>query len=380
MRCRAVWLLAACVVSLALGTYAFLKPVYDWDMLAYAAIQYKKQGLTNEQTHEKIYNELLPSLSKDVQSFLTSEEFDKHSAASVEYFSEQLPFYEIKPLYNGLVEVLCSLGLTPLKAMRVLSGLSYAILTLLTYVALSSRLRFDVSSLFTALICLMPTVMLSFRLLTPDGLSTVLIVGACVLFLLRSNFHLSMILLILSIGFRPDNVVIAVAAAIVFHLFNENKTAWWSAAIYVAASLALYFIIVLGFNGYGWKITFQHSIIDLNKPIHDWKSIPLTITDYFKHFLLSFRKYQLVWLPALFFAALSFVSTKSLLSKNVFDKKLLAIVIVLASAMAIKYLAFPRLDVRYYVPQFVFAMTLIVLALTINTRFEKLQDELRDAR
>ena len=331
-------------------------------MLAYAAIHYQRQGLSNEQAHGKIYNELLPQLDSATQAFLTTEPFDRKAKASPEFFAEQLPFYTTKPLYNALVSALCIAGLTPLEAMRMISAIGYGLVALCVFAFFVRLFHPVLALLFSLLLPLMPVAMLTARLLTPDMLSSAFVLWAFALYLLHKRFHAPVFLLLLSIGLRVDNAVIALAAALLFALANDALRARLYGIAYAILAVMIYLVIGQAFGGYGWKITFQHSILDLATKVSTWAATPLTFDIYIDALVKGIRRYQLVILPALFFTAASIAATKSLLEKRLFDSGLVAVAAVLLISMCVKFLAFPRFDVRYYVPQYVFALLLIVIA------------------
>jgi hypothetical protein len=124
----------------------------------------------------------------------------------------------------------------------------------------------------------------------------------------------------------------------------------------------VYLAIGKAFNGYGWKITFQHSVLDLTQTVDAWAAIPLTAEVYFDALAKAVRRYQLVLIPALFFTVAGIAAVKSLIQRRLFNNGLVAVTAVLLVSMCVKFLAFPRFDVRYYMPQYVFALMLIVMA------------------
>ena len=332
-------------------------------MLAYAAIHYQRQGLSNEQAHGKIYNELLPQLDSATQAFLTTEPFDRKAKASPEFFAEQLPFYTTKPLYNALVSALCIAGLTPLEAMRMISAIGYGLVALCVFAFFVRLFHPVLALLFSLLLPLMPVAMLTARLLTPDMLSSAFVLWAFALYLLHKRFHAPVFLLLLSIGLRVDNAVIALTAALLFAFADDAHRARRLYGIaYAILAVMIYLVIGQAFGSYGWKITFQHSILDLTINVSMWAATPLTFDIYIDALVKGIRRYQLVILPALFFTAASIAATNSLLEKRLFDNGLVAVAAVLFSSMCVKFLAFPRFDVRYYVPQYVFALLLIIIA------------------
>lgn len=378
MNSRNVYYVTAFILACLLGFYAYQKPVYDWDMLAYAAVQYQWQGLNDEQTHRKIYQDILPGLGDSVKQFLTEKEYEQLCAKSPAYFNSQLPFYTIKPLYNGLVYVFSKFSLTFLQAMRLISALSYVVLILMI-VWLMMENRNDTFDKFSAglagvfigvLICAVPIVMTPARMLTPDLLSSTLLISATLLYLLLNRFHLAMILFLLSIAVRPDNAATTLIAIIMIAFFDAQRRRWRFIALYSIITFIIYFLIAYFFSGYGWKITFQHSVIDLAKPINEWENIPLTINEYFKWLLYQVVYSRPLLVPALLLAVLSYFAMRKL-TMEIFDKKLIAIWWILLLSAIIKFAAFPRFDLRYYIPQYILFAAMVAFVI-VNQRRKNL--------
>ena len=364
MTVKRLWLCLAVLFATGLGVYAFLKPVYDFDMLAYAAIFYKADGMNAEERHRKIYDEVLPSLGTKTAEFLTENEHEKRCRDSYSYFDLQLPFYTIKPLYNGLIYPVAKVAGDPILAMRIISSVSYVGLILSLFIFLSSRLHGPLALLFATILSCMPVIHQAARMMTPDMLSTFVVFGALVFFLLRNRYYLSVCVLILSVLIRPDNAALALAAIPCWLIGNKEKAIKPIFAIGGAVlTIVLYFAVAYFGNAYGWKVTFQYYLISLDVPIQQWQQTPLTFEIYLQRMGWFIARYQLLLIHAVFIGMLSFFAVRSLLSNKVFDKRLGGVWLVLFIGAAAKYFLIPRFDPRYYVLQFVFALALMVLVI-----------------
>lgn len=364
MTVKSLWFSLAVLCAVGLATYAFLKPVYDWDMLAYSAIFYKSTGMNAEERHRKIYDEVLPSLGVKTEKFLTEKAYEKRCQQSYTYFDAQLPFYTIKPFYNALINLLAKIFDDPVVAMRVVSSASYAGLILCLFIFLSSRLHSLYALVFTVILSCMPVVHMTARMMTPDMLSTFVVFGTCVFFLLRNRYFVSIGILIFSVLIRPDNAAIAAAAAPGFWLLgNMHKAKATTAFIGTVLTIALYFTVAYYANAYGWKITFQYYLIDLNTPLEVWKQTPLALNVYLARFGWFTVHHQQLIISAVFIGTLSFFAMRSLVSNRVFDKRLCGVWLVLFVGAATKYLLVPHFDPRYYALQYAFALSLLVLAI-----------------
>lgn len=346
------------LIALALMSFSYVNPIYDWDALAYSAILLKWQGLAWPEVHSFVYNDLLSSLPRSTQEFLNTNEFEIRSRNSQPYFTDQIPFYTIKPLYLGLAYATMSFGFNPLQSLQVVSALGLGLMFIITFKLLSNVCNAWWSLIVSLAICAHPIVLLTGRLLTPDMISSALILVAVYLFLQKKE-HPAMIILLLSIGFRPDNVLIALFAP--FLLLQSRRFS--TSLLYGAGAVFIFLSIQFLFKGWGWKITFQHSIISLQTSVPEWRNIPLTLKEYVRWLIVYAQRYQLLLAGGLIIGILGFAA--ALKNSNVLFFR---VAFILTVTTFIRWLSFPRFDVRYNVVAFVFALILITIAVLTRQR------------
>lgn len=348
------------LAGLFIAVLTFSNPIYDWDALAYTAVLLKWEGLNSQEIHQAIYKRLLPGLGGATEKFLASNDFERLSRDSADYFFSQLPFYANKPLYLSLAFLLTNVGLSTLDALQSLSALGYALLFTGMVSLLHDYINYWLALLIGLAVAIHPVLWIPSRLLTPDMLSSALLFWSC-LFFLRNKIHYALLLAIVSVGIRPDNILFSVTASVAFFLYSRNPK--YFIVLYAGLAILIYFIIQNVTHGYGWKITFQHSIISLKKPIEEWNTIPLTAEIYFQSLLKYIQRYQLLLMSAIIVAAFAIQSSFRAVQGSIVHRRLYAILLSLIALTIGRFFAFPRFDTRYNVCAFAFAMIIMAIVL-----------------
>lgn len=169
---------------------------------------------------------------------------------SAEHLGQLEPLYAIRPLYIKFASLL-SRVLDPQKSITALSAVSFFLTGCLLFV-------WTRNLLLSSLILISPAVLSLGRLGTPDSLSTLVVISG--LYLLFKNRTLpAVLLLLISIWIRTDNVLLALTA-LVSMVFTKRMSVLYAS---VLASLAIASVAFINYyaGNYGYLVLFRYSFI-----------------------------------------------------------------------------------------------------------------------
>ena len=269
-------LIAAAILAVSYAFYLGQRPSYDWDMLAYMAVALSDAGAPADTVHEKTYSIVRASLPPDQVRYLTEggispgenvPEYRKKVANDPVAFAAQLPFYSVKPTYPALMSVLYSLGVNLVTSGILISATAYVGLCLLLYLWFSQWLKPIVSVPLMGLVALSPYVTFLSRGIGPDGLSTFVVLLAIYLCLEQERILPGIIVFIISIGVRPENVFYAEIFFIYLVVFGKLKPVNFAVSSVAAASL--FFGLRFYNYNYSWGMLFYHTFVHRITDPHD---------------------------------------------------------------------------------------------------------------
>jgi hypothetical protein len=91
-----------CITLVAV--YCYVKPLYNWDILPYTAVVLKMDGYNAKAAHDSSYQlarKNIPGKNYD-QLADSTDIFRNKMLTDADAFNQQLAFYVVKPLYNGM--------------------------------------------------------------------------------------------------------------------------------------------------------------------------------------------------------------------------------------------------------------------------------------
>ena len=210
---------AATLVYAATAIYALSlsvnRPFHNWDVVAYVAAAEAFEQHDPLALHAFTYAKLRSVLPADKYEELAREHPQDTSRGAVyrhamstdpAAFMDQLPFYQIKPAYNGLVFALYKSGIDIELATHLISGVAIAI-------ALMIVCLLAIAKLAPPLVYLPPLLAWQFGVLelarfsTPDGLAFLTVIAAVALLLSR-RLTGALIFLPLALAVRPDLILL----------------------------------------------------------------------------------------------------------------------------------------------------------------------------
>jgi DIE2/ALG10 family len=329
--------------------YAQLRPVYNWDMVAYVAIAGALGERDIERVHAETYaliERTLPDVAFDEligrdDTSSSSVGFLRGTATDPHAFGQQLPFYLVKPAYPLLIALGSLVGLNPVVASVLISSISYVAFAVL--VARWARRHHPASiayALATLLVISPPFTILA-RLSTPDAMSLALLVASGYALTERRSGSMALLLSVLAVVVRPNNAawVVLLAAYLALMAPAAIRPPRWVAGAAALGAVAIYGVLTVRFGYYPFPTLFYHSTIDYLARPADFTS-PLGATDYLKQYVHQLLDFQ--YGAALLFGFLAgVVAVARRFAGGPRRDPMLGLVLVAIAAAAAQWIVYP---------------------------------------
>lgn len=321
-------------------------PFYDTDMLFYTGIYYEHKNNDPEELHRLVYSEIWQPLDSNSRVFLSEKPLEIKAKQSPDYFIQQLPFYKIKPGYNFLIRLLTDyLEVKPTLAIQYINITAYVLTALIIFMWLYPFMPAVYLFICTSCICTLPLFIFTSRMFTPDMPSVLLIMlGSLCYCMPKQNLSLAFSAFLLALLFRPDNLLLIILLGASHFYFQRHNLK--TIITFNIIALAIYICIGYFYKAYGWKITFQHSAIDLSVAPKDWEMIPLHPYDYILALLRGVFTYKMSLMFTGFASVVLYriAVIDAMISRTAWK----AMIVSQISLTGLKFLLFPVFDDRYY--------------------------------
>ena len=258
-------LLFLIVAAYALGLSIY-QPFHNWDAIGYIAAAKSFEQHDIDSVHAFTYAELRSVLPAAQYEDLSRETAPgpgrggvyRHAVSTdSSAFKEQLPFYQIRPIYTGFIYLLYKAGIDIELATYLISGIAVAVGLMVLYLIAASVLA-------KPLIFLLPPLTIVFGVLelakfsTPDGLAFCAVMVAVYLYL-KARTNLLLIALTLMLGIRTDLILFSMPLLLaLFALDRKNRRKIAFAAF---ASVAIYLGILAYCKNPGWATFFYCTMV-----------------------------------------------------------------------------------------------------------------------
>lgn len=279
------------------------KPYHNWDMIMYMAAAKSFEEPDPEELHRFTFAELKRSVPEHTYQQLTrSADYRVAIARDSSAFGEQLPFYQIRPIYNGAIYLLYKSGLQLAKATYLVSLLSVLIGICFVFLSIHRRLP-------NRLMMVVPMAMMVFsvgtlgRYSTPDGMG---FMAMCMIsyFYLSRKFHPVLLLAPLIVLIRTDLILLSLL--MVGAVWVTRPGLRRHALVSGLGCLAVNFSLQTFWGNAGWSTIFYFTFVQ--KLTHPITAEPqLTVAQYqavFSRGLMGLLNDGFFWL----FMVLSYLS------------------------------------------------------------------------
>jgi hypothetical protein len=333
-------------------------------MIPYVAVVISLEQSDKQAVHIMTYEQIRQSVPAQDYVNNTATPYQKEMETNYEYFSQQLPFYQIRPLYTTLIYLVYKTGINIVTAIVIISVLSSIFISIIILRWLLDYLDSFYAYLFSFLIIHSTGVLQIARLLTPDALSAAILILS-IYVLTRRQVYFTGLLLVLAIFARTDNIILVVLALSYLRFFslNEYRLNWAGYISFLFLSVLSYLSINYFANNYGWATIFHHTLIGLiNNPADYHPTV--TLSDYLQ--ILKQNGFEaFLWVnPFLVFLLCAFIT----IIKG--DKKIYShLTILMILSVVIHFLLFPA---PFWQRFFIAHYSIIIIAMIV-TVFHKVK-------
>ena len=313
-------ILALYLAALALLSFHLYRtPIYDMDSLQYMGNALLMQERDPVQIHHQVYAELRRAVPKEIFDHLTGIEpaappdqnrSRQERAANPYHYVEFLPLFAIRPLYNQTLYLVSKTGIGLVRSGVLISVSSFFLLGALLFLWIRPYAP-SLLALAASLITMMSPPLTDLgRDTTSDALATLIAFASLYFIFEKRRLVPGMILLLASIFFRTDFIVLA--GPVLLLCWIEHRLPLWQAAVLSALAVASVLCINHFAGDYGIKMLYYRNFV--SSPI-----APAEMTVHFsaRDYLAAFRSgipkiMSSFFLPFLLLGALSLRSKRNL--------------------------------------------------------------------
>jgi hypothetical protein len=218
--------------------HLYYKPIYSMD-----SIQYMGNALLMEEhdpvrIHQRVYGEVQRFVPRTEREGLLGHEVGAPSdqnksrqerASNAYTFAEFLPLFAIRPLYNQTLWLVSKTGLGLVRSGLLISVTSYFLLGVLAFIWLGRYMSPVFTLAFSILLMISPPLMDLGRETTADPLATLVAFASLYLIFEQQRLFSGLVLLLASIYFRTDFVVLA--GPVILACWLQRRIELWKAAV-----------------------------------------------------------------------------------------------------------------------------------------------------
>ena len=351
-----VLFLLVAIYSLIVSVY---RPWHNFDMVMYVAAAKNFEESDINALQDFTYQAVRASVPESTYAELTGNSNNDQATAAYRNqlhtdpsaFEEQLPFYHIRPLYNGAIYLLHKAGIDIVFATHLISAVAVVVGLALLYALSISVLGYPFAYAIPFFAFIFDVGNLA-KLSTPDGM-TFLVIVLSAYFYLKNKTTALLFLFPLMIGIRTD-LVLYVFPFLFAMVLSKAESRPRLAASTIASAMA-YFAIVWFSGNAGWSTVFYFSFVEwLTHPI----SMPppsLTVDHYIQALipgLMGFYRdvdFQLYGLITLCFFSMTVYGVKMRLWPGLLRSPTVLLSVVGVIFVSSHIIALPIVTNRYFI-------------------------------
>ena len=241
--------------------------------------------------HRRVYADVRRSVPATAREDLLGHRADapedqnlsrQERAASPSRFAEFLPLFAIRPLYNQTLWLVSKTGLGLVRSGVVISVGSYFLLGILLFVWLQKYTSQWFSLALSTLLMISPPLMALGRETTADALATLVAFASLYLIFEEKRFTAGITMLLASIYFRTDFVVLA--GPVILACWWERRIELWKAGVLAVVAVASVLCINHFAGDYGIKMLYYRNFVGV--PIAPGE---MTVQFSFRDYLAALR-------------------------------------------------------------------------------------------
>lgn len=355
---------------LAIVVIGIIKPALNWDMIGYVASAKHFEISNPLELHNFVFTNLKDYVSSDMYLSLTDSgnQYRVDMATNPELFYQQLPFYEIRPIYTLSILLISKLGFNIFTATYAVSLISTVLGIFLLLFALKDKVD-------KGLLYILPFFLMFFGILSIAKLSTpdaMIFLSLSIFIYLFSKAKIPLLLFIMPIFvlIRTDIIIFNFLALLaIFFLYKDYKI---KSLVSLAVTIALYLFINNLFHNYGWSTIFSITLIErISNPAD--VSLTVSIVDYARAFARGIFKSlsDRTFLGFISIMLLSLLLMKIFIKSFIENKEILVYLILPILYISIHFVLFPVTWDRFFIGFYTMTVVALLLLLSkIITKYE----------
>jgi hypothetical protein len=360
------------VGAIALGAFlASKKPLYNNDLVGYLGVAMSYSDNDSASVHRKVYSAAKREIpDENYKKLIEKSDYRIDLFNNEKYFTEQLPFYSVKPAYPLLIYTLVNMGVRPVLATIVISNAFYILSFAVVLLWLLKVGKPVLAGIITAVLALSHPFQGLAAYSTPDSMSMAVLISAMYLLTNGDRRNIGFLMLITSIIVRPNNIIYLFLIVFYFAAFAppREKISVPKGLVILATGFLVYLTLVIVSGNYGWEVLFHHSFVHYILQPSTFVS-PLSLTDYlrvyYRQMFVGLNSMAAFYVFIGLIAAILHASRARISSLPIES----GISLTTAAFLAINWLAFPSQINRIAVAQYlILAVLMAVGALQIFAR------------
>ncbi len=266
-RNAAIFLLYVLLLSGA-AIHLYRKPIYSMDSIQYMGNALLMEERDPVRIHQRVYDDVRRSVPRVEREGMLGHvegatpdyaESRRMRAANPYQYAEFLPLFAIRPLYNQTLWLVSKTGMGLVRSGIVISVGSYFLLGILVFVRINKYVSSWFALAISILLLASPPLMDMGRETTADALATLVAFTSLYLIFEERRLMPGMTLLLASIYFRTDFVVLAVP--VILACWWEKRINFWKAGVLAVVAVASVLCINHFAGDYGIKMLYYRNFV-----------------------------------------------------------------------------------------------------------------------
>lgn len=261
---KAIGLTAVLILALFILIKGVTQPYHNWDMIGYTASLYHLDGHRGKELSDQVFTDIHSEVSEEVfEALTTGNSYSQTVYLESKSLEQQVPFYQIRPLYLALVKLFSYASGSYSKATYYVSALFAASIVIVLYQLL---VTLGLNPLWVFPIVHIAKLDKLARLSTPDALGAFVLLF-CSYLLIRnrektstSSIAAAFFFIAVLPFFRTDYVIFSVILSLALSLFYRKSLLLIAGAV----AVFIYFSINALVGNYGYFTIFNFTLIELS--------------------------------------------------------------------------------------------------------------------
>ena len=248
------------VFAFTIVLVGMLRPALNWDMIGYVAAAKHFEIMGIVELHQFVFENLKNFVTPDEYFLLTdgNSQYVIDMATKPELFTQQLPFYEIRPLYTLSILLISKFGVNIFAATYVMSLFSTVLGIFLLLLTFKSKIHMG-------LLYILPFFLMFFGILSTAKLSTpdaMVFLSLSIFIYLFSKEKVMPLLIIIPIFVlvRTDMIIFNFIALVIISFLYKDCIV--KSFLSFLMTIALYLFINHYFHNYGWSTIFSMTLLE----------------------------------------------------------------------------------------------------------------------